>query len=382
MRRGSAEEMLVQRERFLSTILRHINGIVLVITSDGILKMAEGRDLDGYGLLKERDEGRPITSILRGQDRLSQFESALRGKRTSMEQRVGQRIFLTMCEPLPGPDGKTDSIVVLGLDVTEKQQLEETLLRAKQEAERADKVKSQFISIMSHETRTPLNGVLGFASVLRETPLNEEQISYLDKITESGQNLLRLLTDILDLAKLEAGEGKKNIEPISLTSLVYQFAERFRLDCARKGRLTFELDVDQNLPDIIESDNDLLSRILSNILDNAVKFTEKGSIKFSVMWIPRDRDNKSAVIFKVSDTGPGIAPEIARNLFNPFMQGDSSNTRRYGGLGLGLTIAHRIATSLEGRLSYETKVDVGTTFSLYLPTKALDDNALRMTHRD
>jgi signal transduction histidine kinase len=375
--RGKVEEKLVQRERFLSTILRYINGIVLVVSKEGVLNLAEGRELDAYGLLKERDEGRPITSILRGQDRLAQFEAALRGKRSSMEQKVGERIFLTMCEPLPAPQGGTESIVVLALDVTEKRQVEETLMRAKQEAERADRIKTQFLSIMSHETRTPLNGVLGFASVLRETPLNEEQISYLDRIAESGQNLLRLLTDILDLARLEAGEGKKNIEPLSLTALVYQFAERFRIACQQKGRIDFDLDVDQRLPEYIESDNEMLSRILASILDNAVKFTDIGRVKFGVAWIMRDRDGRSGVQFTVSDTGPGISPEIARNLFNPFSQGDSSKTRKHGGLGLGLTIAHRLAILLEGRLTFETKVDVGTTFTFFLPTKALDEAAVR-----
>ncbi|MFA5256618.1 MAG: ATP-binding protein [Opitutales bacterium] len=380
--RGSVKEQLVQRERFLSTILRYINGIVLVVSHDGVLNLAEGRELDAYGLSKDRDEGRPISSILRGQDRLSQFEAALRGKRSSMEQKVGERVFLTMCEPLPGPDGGTDSIVVLALDMTEKRQVEEALLRAKQDAERADRVKTQFLSVMSHETRTPLNGVLGFASVLRETPLNEEQMGYLDRIVESGQNLLRLLTDIVDLARLEAGEGKKNLEPISLTALVYQFAERYRIACQAKGRIDFDLDVDQRMPDFIESDNDMLSRILSSLLDNAVKFTDMGRVKFAVSWIAKDRDGRSGVTFTVSDTGPGIAPEIARSIFNPFSQGDTSHTRRHGGLGLGLTIAHRLTAQLEGRLTFETKIDVGSTFKFFLPAKALDEKTARSAVKD
>ncbi len=378
----SSGDKLIHRDRFFGTILRYINGIVLVVSHDGVLTLAEGRDLDAYGMSKERDEGRPISSILRGQDRLSQFEAALRGKRSSMEQKVGERIFLTMCEPLPGQDGGTDSIVVLALDMTEKRQVEENLLKAKQEAERADKVKTQFLSVMSHETRTPLNGVLGFASVLRETPLNEEQIGYLDRIVESGQNLLRLLTDILDLARLEAGEGRKNPEPISLTALVYQFAERYRIACQQKGHIEFDLDMDQRMPDFIESDNEMLSRILSSLLDNAVKFTDAGKVRFSVSWLSKDKDGKSGVMFKVSDTGPGIEPELARNLFNPFSQGDSSRTRRHGGLGLGLTIAHRLATQLEGRLSFETKLDIGTTFSFFLPTRAMDESAARKAVRE
>jgi signal transduction histidine kinase len=375
--RDTAEGKLAQREKFLSTILRNLNGAVLVISHDGILTLAEGRDLDSYGIMKDRDVNRPITNILRGQDRLVQFETALQGKRSSLEQRVGERVFLTMCEPLLAKDGKTDNVVVLALDVSEKRQVEETLTRAKLEAERADKIKTQFLSVMSHETRTPLNGVLGFASVLRETPLNEEQRSYLDRIVESGQNLLRLLTDILDLARLEAGEDKKNLEPVSLQALVYQFAERYRLACKNKSHLEFDLDIDQRLPDYVESDNEMLSRILSSILDNAVKFTNTGKVKFSVAWVAKDKEGKSGVQFVVADTGPGISPDMARNIFDPFHQGDSSNTREHGGLGLGLTIAHRLAKLLDGRLTFETKVDVGTTFTFFLPTKALNDSAAR-----
>ena len=375
--RDVAEEKLVQREKFLSTILRHLNGAILVISHEGILTLAEGRDLDAYGFSKERDVGRPISNVLRGQERLVVFEQALQGKRSSSEQRVGDKTFLTMCEPLAGSGSSTDFIVVLALDVTEKRLVEETLTRAKQQAENADKIKTQFLSVMSHETRTPLNGVLGFASVLRETPLNEEQMSYLDRIVESGQNLLRLLTDILDLARLEAGEGKRNMEPVSLLALVYQFAERYRLACQRKGHLEFDLDIDQRLPDNIESDSEMLSRILSSLLDNAVKFTDSGRVKLGVAWVPMDKDGRNGVMFTIADTGPGITPEVARTLFNPFQQGDSSNTRQHGGLGLGLTIAQRLATQLDGRLTYETKVDVGTTFSFFLPTRILDEAVTR-----
>jgi signal transduction histidine kinase len=377
MGRDTAEGKLAQREKFLSTILRNLNGAVLVISHEGVLTLAEGRDLDAFGIMKDRDVNRPIANILRGQERLMQFETALQGKRSSMEQRVGERVFLTMCEPLLAKDGKTDNVVVLALDVSEKRQVEETLTRAKLEAERADRIKTQFLAVMSHETRTPLNGVLGFASVLKETPLNEEQRSYLDRIIESGQNLLRLLTDILDLSRLEAGEGKKNLEPVSLQALVYQFAERYRLACKNKGTLDFDLDIDQRLPDYIESDNEMLSRILSSLLDNAVKFTNSGKVKLYVTWVAKDKDGSSGVQFIVSDTGPGIAPDIARNIFDPFHQGDSSNTREHGGLGLGLTIAHRLAGMLEGRLTFETKVDVGTTFTFFLPARVLTEPAVR-----
>jgi signal transduction histidine kinase len=377
MGRDTAEGKLAQREKFLSTILRNLNGAVLVVSHEGVLTLAEGRDLDAFGIMKDRDVNRPIANILRGQERLMQFETALQGKRSSMEQRVGERVFLTMCEPLLAKDGKTDNVVVLALDVSEKRQVEETLTRAKLEAERADRIKTQFLAVMSHETRTPLNGVLGFASVLKETPLNEEQRSYLDRIIESGQNLLRLLTDILDLSRLEAGEGKKNLEPVSLQALVYQFAERYRLACKNKGTLDFDLDIDQRLPDYIESDNEMLSRILSSLLDNAVKFTNSGKVKLSVAWVPKDKDGASGVQFVVSDTGPGITPDIARNIFDPFHQGDSSNTREHGGLGLGLTIAHRLAGILEGRLTFETKVDVGTTFTFFLPAKILTEPTVR-----
>jgi signal transduction histidine kinase len=134
-------------------------------------------------------------------------------------------------------------------------------------------------------------------------------MGYLDRIVESAQNLLRLLTDILDLTRLEAGESKFSIEPISLTALIYQFAERYRLSAAKKG-LGFDLDVDPKLPEYINNDSEKVSRILGSLLDNAVKFTDKGGIRLAVNR-SRDLDGRWQVLFTVADTGPGI-PKTSR----------------------------------------------------------------------
>lgn len=370
-RRADAELKLAQREHFLSTILRHLNGVVLVISRDGVLNLVDGRDVEAFGMRKDRDEGRQINRIFRGQDRLLQFEAALNGRRISEEQQVGERYFLTMCEPLLGKGGRVDLIVVLALDITEKKEVEAALRRAKADAERADKLKTQFLSVMSHETRTPLNGVLGFAGVLRDTPLDEEQLGYLDRIVESGQNLLRLLTDILDLTRLEAGENKAEIDPVSLTALIFQFAERYRIAATKKG-LLFDLEVEPALPEYVETDSEKVSRILGSLLDNAVKFTDHGAVKFIVKWHAEGAGGP-AVSFIVSDTGQGIPREIQDHIFDPFQQADSSKTRRHGGLGLGLTIAHRLARQVAGILSFETEERKGSRFTFFLPVTVYKD---------
>ncbi|HNX04361.1 MAG TPA: ATP-binding protein, partial [Opitutales bacterium] len=188
--------------------------------------------------------------------------------------------------------------------------------------------------------------------------------------------LLSILNDILDYSKIESGDLNVLKRQFALREEFYSIAAEMRRRASAKG-LAFSMDLDDAMPWSVIGDPRHLRRILLNLLGNAVKFTDKGRVKFGVVWVARDKDGATGVKFVVTDTGPGITPEVARNLFNPFQQGDSSNTRKHGGLGLGLTIANRLALQLGGRLTFETKEDSGTTFTFFLPTREIDERAVR-----
>jgi signal transduction histidine kinase len=233
-------------------------------------------------------------------------------------------------------------------------------LTALREAESSNKAKSQFLANMSHEVRTPLNAVLGSVEVLRQTELSANQIRYLDLAMTSGQSLLRLVDDILDVSKIEAGKLQLEHAPFHLPSLVQDARLRFTEQARARG-----LVLDSNVPDSLNveliGDPYRLLQILSNLVDNAIKFTTVGRVTISV--IPEEISPASIrVRFEVTDTGIGIDPATQDKIFEPFTQADSSTTRRYGGTGLGLSIAKTLCLAMGGAISVASVPGKGATF--------------------
>jgi len=241
------------------------------------------------------------------------------------------------------------------------------LLEAKQLAEAASRAKSKFLSNMSHEIRTPLNGILGMAEILERTPLNAEQERYVRSIGSAGRSLHELLGDILDLAKIEA--GKVVIEQIDfdLQALLGQLADIFReLASARGNTLITDFRIPARLA--LNGDPTRLRQILSNLISNAIKFSEGGTITFCVSPLdPRPDDDRLWLSCSVSDTGIGIAPEAITGLFKPFVQADQSTTRHFGGSGLGLVICRHFVELMGGTIGVVSKLGQGSTFTLDLP---------------
>ena len=230
------------------------------------------------------------------------------------------------------------------------------LARSREQAEAANQAKSRFLAMMSHELRTPLNGVLGMAHALAASPLDARQHGYVDVIETSGQSLLAILNDILDLSKIEAGRLEIEAIAFCLPELIDAIVALWNAPAAEKGlRLVVELDA---LPAWVTGDPTRLRQVLTNLLSNALKFTSRGEIRFSVRYSADQR-----IQFQVADTGAGMSPAVQARLFRDFSQGEVSTGRKFGGTGLGLSISRRLCRMMGGDLEAQSIEGEGSTFT-------------------
>ncbi|GAA0338382.1 HAMP domain-containing protein [Actinoallomurus spadix] len=254
-----------------------------------------------------------------------------------------------------------------------RQEIEE---RARQLA-LASKYKSEFLANMSHELRTPLNSLLILARILAQNPgrnLTAKQVEFANIIHSAGTDLLQLINDILDLSKVEAGKMDVHSESIAVTRLLEDIESTFRPLTTEKG-LNFRVEIADEVPPEICTDEQRLRQILRNLLSNAVKFTERGGVELRVrlagdVTLPTAGPGEPVFAFEVTDTGIGIAEENLEAIFGAFQQGDGTTSRRYGGTGLGLSISREVAGLLGGEIHAKSRVGDGTTFTLYLPPTA------------
>ncbi|BBT17438.1 hypothetical protein WP8S17C03_34870 [Metapseudomonas otitidis] len=277
--------------------------------------------------------------------------------------------------PILDADGRPFKILKLATDLTPRRMMEQDLRNARDRAEQAAAARSSFLANMSHEIRTPMNAIIGFTELLLDTPLGETQRRHLRTVQHSSRSLLGLLNDILDTAKLDRGAIELEDIDFSLRELCEQVCDSQRLGAERKG-LSLELDYAEHLGDYFRGDPLRLQQVVTNLLGNAVKFTERGRVRLVVDGAP------GALRLAIHDTGIGIAADRLEKIFDPFAQADASMSRRFGGTGLGTTISRQLVELMGGRIRVESREGEGSVFTVEVPLAAGERahvNALRQS---
>jgi len=363
--------------RKLSLVASRTDNLVIIAGANGSIEWVNESFVRVMEYSLEEIAGKTPEAFLRGPDAdtrlVRRVRTAIdRGKSLSIElanySKSGRKYYVHLeIQPIRNDRGELENFIAIETDITARVETENALRRAKLEADAASRTKSEFLASMSHEIRTPMNGVIGMTSLLLETPLKPEQKDYLTTIRTSGEALITIINDILDFSKIESGKMDLELQPVDLSTCIEETLDLFTVPAAAK-KLELTYCIADGVPNWIIGDVTRLRQILSNLVNNAVKFTSTGSVSIEVRHAPKsgaaaaEATTMLGLEFAVRDTGIGIPPDRLERLFKPFSQVDSSTTRKCGGTGLGLAICQRLATLMGGSIRVESEVGRGSTF--------------------
>lgn len=385
-------------EKLALAATQSFNSVVIADSNGKIEWVNEGfTKLTGYKLI---DVLNTHGEVLRGGQQTglstesSYYQTIIKGKKPiSYESKNftvdGEEYWvITTLTPVLNKDGEVEKIIAIDTDITLRKKMEEELLhankvaeqslikgdkafhqlmKAKRDLEETMKVKEQFLANMSHEIRTPMNAIVGFTDILLKTELTPDQRQYIDAIKTSGGNLLVIINDILDFSKAQSGKFSFEQIELSLSQLISTLTEMM-LPKSMEKNIRFSTKIDKNVPDRLIGDPTRLNQVLLNLVGNAIKFTEKGEVKVKVELLS-ETENEVDLQFSVIDTGIGIEKKKLSTVFEEFTQERNETTRKYGGTGLGLTIAKQLVELQGGKISVKSKVGEGSVFTFNLKFK-------------
>ncbi len=278
-----------------------------------------------------------------------------------LTSKSGKRISLLFKNYKVDEPGEASYVIGFAQDITERLIAEAELKAAKESAEESARAKELFLANMSHEIRTPMNGIVGLTNLLIKTPLNSKQKEYTQSVKHNAENLLVVLNDILDFSKIQAGKLTIHKSPFEIGSLLYNLAQTFKNEAQLKGIELISV-MDDQLPNVVTGDAIRLNQVLVNLISNAIKFTERGTVTVSCKLVAL-RENACRINFTVKDTGIGISSEKLDKIFQSFTQANPDTSRKYGGTGLGLTIVKNMLELMGSSIQAESQPDKGSCFS-------------------
>jgi PAS domain S-box-containing protein len=391
LQRRESESALRESEERLRLIIDSAIDAVVILDIDGVVRAWNPQAEKTFGWTVEEAVGQPLTELivpprLREAHRAGMAryratgEGKVLGKRLELPaiDRSGREFTVELSispvhrqDHRPDPDGRRAGWPVLfsGFlrDITDRLEAEAALRGAKESAEAAAAAKSDFLATMSHEIRTPMNAIIGLTGLLLDSPLDNQQSSYLNTVRESGEALLSIINDILDFSKIDAGQLALERLVFAPGDLVTDVLDLFSPGADAKG-LELCARVEPGVPPAVVADPGRLRQILNNLVANAIKFTSRGHVEVTLAW----QADSARLVFVVSDTGPGIPQEVLPRLFKPFSQADSSMSRRFGGTGLGLAISARLARLMDGTIAVTSQEGAGCAFRVEVPCDPAD----------
>jgi len=361
--RKAARRELEESRFNLNVLINVSDDIILLLDINGNI-LTFNKAFANYYQYDKDYKGENLFAVLPGSEALEMekyFKNVVETRKPiSFEGYSNEKNWWITFYPILNEMATVERIAVYSQDITLQRRMF-NLQKNLQVAEKSAQVKQQFLSNMSHEMRTPMNGIIGMAELLASTPLSETQKDYLDTIKESSNTLLSLINDILDLAKFESGKMPLHLTHVNLKDFETKILQLFRQTVSSKG-LKLEIDITSELPETIVTDEKRLMQVLINIIGNAIKFTSKGFVKIKGELVSKKSGSTRLLKFTVEDSGIGIDNDFVKHIFDEFAQLDNSKTRKYEGSGLGLAISKRIVELMGGEIGVESVKGKGSKF--------------------